>query len=154
MNFREATWDDFVWPEWVPEKTRQEIIQFWGPYCKRTMLEWVDNAKNNRCPLFSTDITVHHVKAGIDVAFEDEHFEFINATHYVFAWNNIARIVHDDGRIEVVSTFPYSDRIDWSGVQPASFEDLKQYVPGISIEKGYNGAYKGYVYCGSRSAIQ
>jgi protein gp37 len=92
-----ATWDEFTWPEWVPERVREQIVSFWGPASHRRPAEYLADVlceKFNtfqRPPAFGERVTLR-VREG----------EYVTG-RYVHAWNNIGRVVRDDGSYEVVS---------------------------------------------------
>jgi hypothetical protein len=94
-------WEDIQWPEWVPEKVRQEIQRFWsGP--GRGPREWMESAVRNHAPAFGSTATVLRMKPDLKVAFLREHYEVV-PVRYVHAWNNIGRGIHPDGSYDVVS---------------------------------------------------
>ena len=100
-----ATWEGFPWPEWVPESVRSEIEKFWSLEYRRGPRDWSENGRPsyNNAPEFGERVTL-----GLGEA--DRY-----TGRYVHAWNNIGRLVLDDGSTRVVSTSGYEKRrrIDW-----------------------------------------
>lgn len=103
-----GSWRKMDWPDWVPSALRSEIEQFWsfhgGPE------GWLACQDGNgsgvpwlRRPAFGARGQYRVVGPG-------------NTTvvgRYVHAWNNIGRVVTDDGRVEVVSGAECKLDIDW-----------------------------------------
>lgn len=95
------TWDEFAWPDWVPAEVRNQIEQFWGASSGRSPAEWEENARspyNNAVPL------------GTRGAFWVMGGSGIVLGRYVHAWNNVGRVVLDDGTFEYVSGVATVDR--------------------------------------------
>lgn len=96
-----TTWEEFVWPEWVPLDVRASIESFWSSESGRSPREWLENAIHNGAPEMGSVV-------------EGPNGFGPNAPtttgRFVFCWNNICRLVHDDG------TFSYSsfDRLTQS----------------------------------------
>lgn len=82
-------WADFAWPDWIPECDRKLIEEFWswhgGPR------EWVENAAApyNNAP------TGTRVRMWATV---DNH-RVVVVGRYIHRWNNIGRVVLDDGSV-------------------------------------------------------
>lgn len=88
-----ATWAEFVWPDWVPQDVRAQVESFWGPPGHRVE-DWEKSAKapyNDGAEL------------GTRGGFWSVGHRRIVIGRYVHAWNNMGRVVLDDGRVEVVS---------------------------------------------------
>ena len=87
------TWSEYTWPDWVPEEVREQIERFhleeWG----RGPGSWMECAKNNKHPEMGT---YHYVARWGD--------KKIAYGRWVPAWNNIARLVRDDGTYICIST--------------------------------------------------
>lgn len=83
-------WADFVWPEWVPAEDREAIEKFWGPWHGGPR-EWVENAAApyNNAP------TGTRVRMWGDV----NGHRVVVVGRYVHRWNNIGRVVLDDGSV-------------------------------------------------------
>jgi hypothetical protein len=92
--------DGWDWPEWVPAKVREQIEEFYvyhgGP------AGWLRAAERNGAPEFGSVVTLGDGFGSKPKA----------ATgRFVFAWNNIARLVMADGSFRYTS-FPYYERAD------------------------------------------
>lgn len=88
-----ATWDAVTWPRWVPEDVREQVVGFWGPKCHRRPADYEGNGldRYNLAPAFGQRVTMPKT--------QDE-----SATgRYVHAWNNMGRVVDDEGKVHVVS---------------------------------------------------
>lgn len=90
------SWDDVVWPEWVPRSVVDEVQSFWsdlgGPKAYRRAAH--DNYFDAP-PLGYTGwlYSGRHPKA----------VDGLISGRYVFAWGNMGRVVLDDGTVAVVS---------------------------------------------------
>lgn len=95
------TWSEFAWPEWVPQKVRDQIEDFWSPP-GRGPDEWEENARRpyNHAPTFG-----EHVRMRRALGRPSEGFV---VGRYVHAWNNIGRLVLEDGGFAYVSNAPNS----------------------------------------------
>jgi hypothetical protein len=87
------TWSNFFFPDWVPEKVREEIKSFWSERWGRGPAEWYENAISNKAPLFGDRVRVHGVGVGSPIL----------EGRIIFAWNNIGRLIADDGSIQCVA---------------------------------------------------
>ena len=84
------TWNNFHFPEWVPEKVQDQIREFWCEGFGRGPAEWMQNAQNNKSPLMGDRIRCFDFRGDkVDGRF-------------IFAWNNIGRLIMDDGSYIVV----------------------------------------------------
>lgn len=82
-----VSWAEFTWPDWVPAEVRKQIQDFWDD-TSRGPGAWMENAEHNRAPDLGT------------VVFLPKGFSNsapLVRGRFVFAWNNIARLVLDDG---------------------------------------------------------
>lgn len=84
-------WESFFWPPWIPLVLREQIRGFWGPSMRRGPADWIENAVANHAPKLGTRVRMH--ASGSDDA--------LVAGRFVFAWNNMARVVFDDGSYRV-----------------------------------------------------
>jgi hypothetical protein len=88
-----VTWAEYVWPEWVPEEVRTQVESFWAESWGRGPRAWLRDYAEQGAPAFGSVVTL------------GDGFS-LNAPkvtgRYVHAWNNIGRIVLDDG------TFAYT----------------------------------------------
>lgn len=80
-------WADFTWPDWVPEKVREQIEDFWGQFGRKPK-DWVENAIHNDSPPF-----------GMHMGYRDERNGEAVYGRWIFAWNNIGRLIGDNGEI-------------------------------------------------------
>ncbi len=90
------------WPGWVPPEVREQVESFYvyhgGP------AGWLRSAEHNGAPPFGAVVTL-----GNGFGPNPEPI----TGRFVFAWNNIARLVMDDG------TFRYTSfRPDWLTTPP------------------------------------
>lgn len=97
-----ATWDDVNWPEWVPQSVRDEIARFWGEPSSRTPREYAQQHVTNYAdaPPFGSRVFVTPRQAPYRTGLAPYE------GRYVHAWNNIGRVVMDDGVVKSgVATF-------------------------------------------------
>lgn len=111
------TWSAYTWPEWVPEKIRKEVERFWDERSGRSPLQWMQNAVSNRVPAMGSTASLQRIKKGVKVAFTDDHYEFCMG-RYVHCWNNIGRIVHEDGTFSYVAVYHADDKIEQFAQMP------------------------------------
>jgi hypothetical protein len=86
----EETW---VWPEWVPEELCKSIENFWCHALGRGPAQWRESARQSGAPELGEIATLRTLRSWSTFA----------TGKYVHAWNNIGRIVHDDGSFSYVS---------------------------------------------------
>ncbi len=103
-----ATWSDVAWPAWVPPELRAEIATFWSEAWHRGPKAYAAQ--------FATNYA-RRVGFGERVSGRDLGKKPI-AGRYVHAWNNIGRVVRDDGSYgcvaaEVVTPDDRPARLDW-----------------------------------------
>lgn len=97
---RRASWDTFVWPAWVPAEVRKAVMDFWGPHQGgRGPGDWQENSCPTCSPYNYAPAFGEHVSLLIGGTRGD-----IATGRYVHCWNNIGRIVRDDGSFAYVST--------------------------------------------------
>lgn len=87
------TWAEFEWPDWVPASVRSEIERFWGPESNRRPSQWGKDASDRNAPPLGTLVTLPRTTGDGDTA----------TGRYVHAWNNIGRLIADDGTVAVVA---------------------------------------------------
>ena len=108
MSARDAeavkTWEGYAWPEWVPEKLREQIRSFWNWH--GGLPAWLDDVRRNaECapPLYAEAVCWNCYD--------------LDRGRYVHAWNNMGRIVRADGTVAVVSgrvtTDAVASRLKW-----------------------------------------
>lgn len=93
-------WDDFAWPAWVPQKVRGEIESFWRAEYGRGPDSWMAGAIANGQPPMGSQGSFRTIRSG----------EPTVEGRFVPAWNNIGRVVGDDGQTHVVSAGTYQSR--------------------------------------------
>jgi len=82
-------WDDYKFEEWIPEKIRHQLKNFW---CSEDPHTWIQNTKE-------------HPPIGARVeAFSTENGVPKLIGRWVPMWNNIGRVITDDGKIECAHT--------------------------------------------------
>lgn len=89
----------FNWPEWVPAKVRAEVEEFWTRFGRSGGDAWRQNAESERAPQFGEVVRLRSLRDAYDA-------EPSGYGRYVHAWNNIGRLVHDDGTFDYVSFGP------------------------------------------------
>jgi len=93
------TWKEYAWPEWVPIKTREQIESFWSESYGRSPKEWEHScrAEYNNQPTLGT-----RVRCQSDADFWHDHRKSTEKTEiegrWVPCWNNIGRVIADDGK--------------------------------------------------------
>lgn len=95
---RFSSWADFPWPEWVPEKQRACIEAFWSEQWRRSPRSYSEasTAECYKAPEMGTRVTVYDRKTSEPASDHPEG-------RYLHCWNNIGRVIHDDGAISYVS---------------------------------------------------
>jgi hypothetical protein len=101
---RDSAWEIFEWPSWVPAAIRSEIERFWGARSHRDPSAWQRNIAHNHAPHLGQVVTLPVLALGKPV---------LKTGRYVHCWNNIGRLVHDDGTWTYTSFSP-----DWAASQP------------------------------------
>ena len=105
-----ATWAEWSWPDWVPDKVRAEIEGFWGADQGRSPRHWIRAMhKEAGTPPF-----------GATVLMNDEPHRRKVTGRFVYCWGNIGRLVLNDdpNREYAYTSFGTRDRaqargIDW-----------------------------------------
>lgn len=88
------TWADWAWPSWVPAKVRESVEGFWGADQGRSPRDWMRDMHEQGAPAFGSVVTLAN-------GFGENA---PTATgRFVHAWNNIARLVLDDGSFAYTS---------------------------------------------------
>lgn len=89
-------WADFQWPDWVPVKQRESIEGFWSEANGRGPVDWLRDHRIQRVPATGARVTCSVDRSG---------WATINkmatagvSGRYLHAWNNIGRIITDDGQ--------------------------------------------------------
>lgn len=81
------TWEEYIWPDWVPDIVRNSIENFWSQ-AGRKPKDWAENAINNDSPPF-----------GMEMVYKDSHDDAPVYGKWVFAWNNMGRLVGEHGEV-------------------------------------------------------
>lgn len=90
--------DSWSWPTWVPTRIREELESFWSYHGNYE--GWRKSSETNHAPAFGKMVTAISLGPGRRQV----------TGRFIFAWNNICRIVHDDGTYDYAS-FHYRDRV-------------------------------------------
>ena len=99
-------WADFAWPEWVPAKVRMEIESFWSwENYKRTPREWAANAVQNGGGIaIGSLVGVDNVTyPGSKEVRPFNDYRAYRTGRFVHAWNNMCRVVYEDGTFDYAS---------------------------------------------------
>ncbi|MFG3585041.1 phage Gp37/Gp68 family protein [Streptomyces sp. NPDC047990] len=96
LPVREAplTWSEWTWPDWVPAEVRDAIEGFWGPKCGRTPRDWMRDMHQQGAPAFGAAVTLGD-------GFGPNPPKVTG--RFVHAWNNIGRLVREDGSFAYTS---------------------------------------------------
>lgn len=106
------SWKDYKWPSWVTNEARSQIVGFWSESYGRGPKAWIESAIDN-----------HAFALGERVILSELCEDGYREGRFVFAWNNIARLVNDEGRLFYVS-FPRAPE----GYKPGLVERFWSYV--------------------------
>lgn len=87
------SWDNFVWEEWIPEEVRKQIIGFWSSFSGRCPDTWAKDVIERNGPSFGEVITLHEIGGSGKTA----------TGRFVHCWNNIGRLIDDQGNVHYVS---------------------------------------------------
>lgn len=95
-------WGDFPWPDFVPERVRSQVAEFWSEFGRVPANYARDCHEQNSPPI------------GANLKQGDK------AGRWVHCWNNMGRLVDDDG-VDRVASIPRSGlfdvrRHDWHGI--------------------------------------
>ncbi|MDE2342737.1 MAG: phage Gp37/Gp68 family protein [Betaproteobacteria bacterium] len=92
------SWSKYQWPDWIPERNRELIADFWRVEYGRGAKAWASDNYSQKMPA-----TGARVGAKIDrdswaniVPFHSPHADVQG--RYIHHWNNIGNIITDDGR--------------------------------------------------------
>jgi hypothetical protein len=87
VSRRSDDWGTFAWPDWVPQRTRREVEDFWSAELRRGPSQWAESARQNGVP----------VPVGAEVRAEVRDTPYALVGRLVHAWNNIGRLILPDG---------------------------------------------------------
>ncbi|MGW4488407.1 DUF5131 family protein [Amycolatopsis sp. NPDC004368] len=91
------TWAEWTWPGWVPDGIRRPVEEFWMERWGRGPHTWMRDMHEQGAPAFGATVT-------LDDGFGPNPSK--TSGRFVHAWNNIGRIVHDDGTFSYTSFGP------------------------------------------------
>lgn len=97
MSEAAKTWTEYAWPDWVPEKVRAQIESFWGEKFHRGPQAWLRDTQEQGAPRFGARLTMNDGFGANPPQ---------TTGRYVHAWNNIGRLVRDDGTFAYTSFNP------------------------------------------------
>lgn len=95
-------WSEYNWPVWVPYEVRKQIESFWSSEYGRSPREWEQSCREayNYHPPLGT-----RVKCESDAEYWRDKRASVEhvAGRWVPCWNNMGRVVTDDGQVHVRS---------------------------------------------------
>ncbi len=83
---------DFDWPDWVPVELQESIASFWS--CHGGAGPWIEMTVHDRC----------QPELGTRVSARTDAGEWTSG-RWVPAWNNMGRVVDDDGKVHYFGDF-------------------------------------------------
>lgn len=86
------SWAEFTWPEWVPERERKLVEDFWSDNYGRGPQEYHRDLRIQRAPIFGAVVTLEKLCGRESVT-----------GRFVHRWNNIGAVVLGDGTSQAVS---------------------------------------------------
>lgn len=84
-------WSDFYFPSWIPNKVKEQIISFWAIDVGRGPSHWLKNAEFNKSPRLGDRVRIYSILP-----------KKLVVGRFIFAWNNIGRVIDDEGGVHVV----------------------------------------------------
>jgi hypothetical protein len=84
-----SSWDEYKWESWIPVEVQKQIEKFWSPNMHRSPRHWKED-ETEQGALLPCQRSVE-IKRLLDV----------------HAWNNIGRIVHEDGTFDYVAFYQF-----------------------------------------------
>lgn len=90
-------WADFAWPEWVPAEERAHIESFWLEAWGRGPRAWLRDHVHQHVPSTGTRRLWSVDKNGWAKTNKRDAGDVWG--RYIHCWNNIGRIITDDGRV-------------------------------------------------------
>lgn len=120
----ENRWASFPWPEWIPLNLREQIEKFWLEPWGRGPHAWIRDMASQGAPAFGERATLYWMKG-----------ETITG-RVVHTWNNMARVLLDDGTWRVAS---YGRRwkplgLDWAIVGGESGPRARPFDPEWALK--------------------
>ena len=98
------TWAGYSWPDWVPAKVRKQVEDFWSGSWGRGPHSWARDMREQGSPALGAIVTLPN-------GFGEDAPDITG--RYVHAWNNVGRLVLDDG------TFAYTSFSRSAVAEPA-----------------------------------
>lgn len=91
-------WSEYEWPGWVPQRVRDQLEEFWREDWNRGPDAWLEDAdlRREEEPQFGERVYM-------------ERHGTIYVGRWLHCWNNMGRLITDDGDDVVVSSF---DRVE------------------------------------------
>jgi hypothetical protein len=94
------TWESFPWPEWIPTDQREQIEKFWSVKYSRGPQAWFRDHEVQGMPYTGERTTTEDTFSRA----RDEAGNRPEVTgRYIHAWNNMGRLVLDDGTVKMIS---------------------------------------------------
>ncbi len=119
------TWEEWnergLWPDWIPQKTRDGIESFWGCF-NRKPADWIRSHKQQGSPPTGLQVLDKNPMGHRD---GDPPI----AGRWVHCWNNMGRIVDAAGDVHVTST-PRAGLIDWNAPTAAHWQGIQWVIAG------------------------
>jgi hypothetical protein len=105
------TWNNFRWPAWVPVDVRRQVAYFYSEAFGLGPADWLAQAVKNRTPLFGAKVRMRDLRGGVVEG------------RFVYAWNNVGRVVADNGRTAYVAidAFEVSRDGAWQEPRPSDY---------------------------------
>lgn len=94
-------WADFAWPEWVPAEERAHIESFWREAWGRGPGAWLQDNVHQHVPATGTRRMWSIDKSGWAKTNKRDAGDVRG--RYLHCWNNIGRVITDDGRVLMAS---------------------------------------------------
>jgi protein gp37 len=94
-----ATWDGYPWPTWVPGEQRSQIEKFWNVRDGRGPRGWRDDNRVQRTPASGARVGVQLRNGGWGNVVPALSCEAARHGRWLHSWNNIGRVVTDDGEV-------------------------------------------------------
>ncbi len=85
------SWDEFIWPDWVPRELIESILNFWSADQGRGPRAYLNSWKQQGAP-----------PAGLKMKGRDIGDEW-NTGRYWFCWNNCGRLIDNGGKANFCS---------------------------------------------------
>lgn len=105
------SWSEFPWPDWVPGKTRAEIEGFWSDF-GRGPRDYIKDCIQQNSPPFGARFRSE--RWGWRES-DGEGRRWVEG-RWVHCWNNIGRLIDDDGAPQYAST-PCSGLLDFESTR-------------------------------------